>query len=49
MKKVLILAMALVMLFTAASALAEDDITVAQPVEKLSDYTARALPITEET
>ena len=49
MKKVLILAMALVMLFTAASALAEDDITVAQPVEKLSDYTARALPITEDT
>ena len=34
---------------TIASALAEDDITVAQPVEKLSDYTARALPITEDT
>lgn len=49
MKKMMILAMALVMLVTAASALAEDDITVAQPVEKLSDYTARALPITEET
>ena len=49
MKKMMILAMALVMLVTAASALAEDDITVAQPVEKLSDYTARALPITEDT
>ena len=56
MKKMMILAMILVMLVTAASALAEDSsalpdegITVAQPVEKLSDYTARALPITEET
>ena len=49
MKKMMILVMTLVMLVTAASALAEDDITVAQPVEKLSDYTARALPITEDT
>lgn len=49
MKKMMILVMTLAMLFTAASALAEDDITVAQPVEKLSDYTARALPVTEET
>ena len=49
MKKMMILVMTLVMLATAASALAEDDITVAQPVETLSDYTARALPITEDT
>ena len=56
MKKMMILVMTLVMLVTAASGLAEDSsalpdegITVAQPVEKLSDYTARALPITEET
>lgn len=49
MKKMMILVMTLVMLVTAASALAEDGITVAQPVEKLSDYTARALPITEDT
>ena len=50
MKKIIVWFLALAMLVSAAGGvLAEEDAVTVQVVEKLSDYTARALPMTEDT